>query len=102
MTWIQAIVDRAGAPLTVVGSAAEGSRRNPGAALPIGKSEGERSDIDYLVANLYRAAFAGLADALPAIDRHGMLTGDFDHREGPGIRFRPDEEPEYLPARVPE
>jgi len=43
---IQAVVDEAGEPLWVVGSAAEGARRNVGTDLPIGKGPGTQSDID--------------------------------------------------------
>jgi hypothetical protein len=44
---IQTTVDKAGRPIDVGGSAANGTRRNVGTDLPIGKGEGTKSDIDY-------------------------------------------------------
>lgn len=46
---IQGVVDSAGRPLNVVGSAARGARRGIGSDVPIGKGAGTRSDIDYVV-----------------------------------------------------
>ena len=47
---IRSVVDRAGRPIDVVGSAARGERRGVGSDLPIGEGPGTRSDIDYTTA----------------------------------------------------
>jgi RHS repeat-associated protein len=75
---IQRIVNQAGRPLDVVGSAARGARR-PG------------SDIDYTTANANIPNYTGLANKLPGIDRtHGILRGS---PEGISIRFEPNVPP---------
>lgn len=83
---IQSVVDEAGRPLDVVGSAARGGR-NPA------------SDIDYTTANANHQEFGDLARRLPGIDPdHGLLRGGPDPYEGPSIRFEPGEAPRFVPA----
>jgi len=74
---IQAIANRAGRPIHVVGSAAKGAR-------------GPGSDIDYIVTPSNSAYFdAGLAKQLPGIDSHGILFGHPNTFQGPVITFSP-------------
>jgi hypothetical protein len=73
---IQSVVDAAGRPLEVVGSAAEGVRREIGSKLPFGKGPGTRSDIDYLIPPSSRQHFADVEDNLPDVDPlTGVLLG---------------------------
>lgn len=53
---IQSEINKAGRPLEVVGSAAEGTRRNVGSNLPIGKEVGTRSDIDNFKKKVFRGS----------------------------------------------
>ncbi|MGH7025084.1 MAG: hypothetical protein ACREEB_16060, partial [Caulobacteraceae bacterium] len=83
---IQAVVDSAGRPLDVVGSAARGSR-----------SLG--SDIDYTTGNASYGNFSDLQDQLPEIDpEHGLLRGYADPDIGPSIRFEPGATPYFKPG----
>ena len=95
---IQGVVDRAGRPLEVVGSAARGSRRGVGTDLPMGKGPGTRSDIDYLVPPSSRQYFTGFESQLPSLDpASGIIPGVHNPYIGPAIRF----EPEAIPFLVP-
>jgi hypothetical protein len=74
---IQAVVNRAGRPLCVVGSAAKGARK-PG------------SDIDYLSSGTSLPYFDGLEHLLPGIDpAHGIIPGAPNPFLGPSILFQP-------------
>jgi hypothetical protein len=87
---IQGIVDQAGRPLEVVGSAARG-RRGPG------------SDIDYLVPPGSVRYYQGLEPLLPGIDpSHGIIPGVHNPQLGPAIWFEPNAPAQYIPqARLP-
>jgi len=65
---IQNVVDEAGRPLDVVGSAARGERRNVGGDLPIGNGAGTRSDTDFTTAGSSRGNFNDLEGGLPNTD----------------------------------
>ncbi len=74
---IQQVVNRAGRPLEVVGSAARGART-------------AASDIDYVVPPSSLKYFEGLEQALPKIDmNHGIISGVGNPNMGPVIRFEP-------------
>lgn len=95
---IQSVVDQAGRPLEVVGSAAKGTRRGVGTNLPIGKGPGTKSDIDYLVPPSSMAYYEGLSNKLPSLDpKSGIIPGTHNPGIGPGIRFEPGESPSILP-----
>jgi hypothetical protein len=80
---IQSVVDEAGRPLDVVGSAARGERT-------------ATSDIDYTTANANYDYFEGLQKGLPSIDpEHGLLRG---YPDGPSIRFEPGRQPFFVPG----
>ncbi|GAB3309988.1 RHS repeat domain-containing protein [Luteimonas notoginsengisoli] len=85
---IQSVVNQAGRPLDVVGSAASGTRRGVGTDLPIGKGPGTRSDIDYTTAGSNSGNFDGLQQNLPSLAPHGILQGAPDAGL-PSIRFEP-------------
>ena len=88
---IQGVVNQAGRPLEVVGSAASGTRRGVGTDLPIGKGPGTRSDIDYLAPPSSAQHFNGLQGGLPSIDpATGIVPGVGNSNIGPVIRFEPD------------
>ena len=93
---IQAVVDEAGRPLEVVGSAAEGTRRSPGSGLPLGKGPGTQSDIDYLVPYGSLPYYADLGDKLPNIDQ--IIPGTHNPFIGPAIRFKPGTSPVAIPG----
>jgi hypothetical protein len=96
---IQAVVDEAGRPLEIVGSAARGTRREIGTGLPIGKEAGMRSDIDYLAHPQYHPHFKGLEGGLPSIDpKTGLIPGVHNPFMGPAIRFEPGVSPFYVPG----
>jgi RHS repeat-associated protein len=98
---IQAVVDDAGRPLEVVGSAARGERRNPGTDLPFGKGEGTRSDIDYAIAPSSIEYFndVNAANRLPDVDpHHGLPPSLHSPHDGPSIRFAPGEDPQFIPG----
>lgn len=80
---IQKVVDAAGRPLNVVGSAARGART-------------AASDIDYTTANSSYDYFKVLQNDLPCIGKggHTMLRGA---PEGPSIRFEPGQKPFLIP-----
>jgi len=83
---IQDVVDAAGRPLDVVGSAARGTRD-------------VSSDIDYTTAGANHQEFDGLADSLPGLDPgHGLLKGGQDRDMGPSIRFEPGNDPRFVPG----
>jgi len=83
---IQNVVDQAGRPLDVVGSAARGARQ-------------AGSDIDYTTANSNIENFDGLQEQLPSIDPdHGILRGNADPFDGPSIRFEPGGTPFFTPG----
>ena len=73
---IQAVVNQAGRPLNVVGSAASGTRT----AL---------SDIDYVVSPGSMSYFEGLESQLPGLDVHGIIPGAPNPFIGPSIPFYP-------------
>jgi hypothetical protein len=73
---IQAVVDQAGRPLNVVGSAASGTRT----AL---------SDIDYVVSPGSMPYFDGLESQLPGLDSHGVIPGAPNPFIGPSIPCNP-------------
>jgi len=87
MQQIQAIVDAAGRPLDVVGSAASGTRRGVGTDLPIGKGPGTRSDIDYTAPPSSLPYFRGLQDGLPGAGVPPIFPGGANPVIGPSIRF---------------
>ena len=90
MAQIQRVVDDAGRPLEVVGSAATGTRRGVGTDLPIGKGPGTRSDIDFLVPPSSLEHFRGLTGRLPSLDPgSGVISGIHNPHIGPAIRFEP-------------
>jgi hypothetical protein len=78
---IQAVVNQAGRPLEVVGSAARGART-------------AASDIDYVVPPSSMRHFEGLEGKLPGLDpNHGIIPGVGNPNIGPVIRFEPTEFP---------
>lgn len=90
MGQIQSEVNKAGRPLEVVGSAAEGNRRNVGSNLPIGKGTGTRSDIDYIAPPSSIQYFE--QNKLPSIDPNtGIIPGYGNEHIGPVLRFEPTE-----------
>ncbi len=96
---IQRVVNRAGRPLEVAGSAAKGTRRGIGTKLPIGKGAGTRSDIDYLVPPSSQSYFRDLAHRLPSLDpRSGIINGMHNPYIGPAIRFEPISRPVFVPG----
>jgi hypothetical protein len=96
---IQSVVDAAGRPLEVVGSAAEGVRREIGSKLPFGKGPGTRSDIDYLIPPSSRQHFADFEDNLPDVDPlTGIIPGTHNPFIGPAIRFEPWMPPIFVPG----
>ena len=96
---IQKVVDDAGRPLEVVGSAAKGNRRGIGSELPIGKGNGTKSDIDYISHPTYLKYFNGLQEKLPSIDpKTGIIPGGTNPFIGPGISFEPGTKPTNTPA----
>ena len=100
MQQIQAVVDRAGRPLEVVGSAAQGTRRGIGSGLPVGKGQGTRSDIDYLVAPGSAQHYQSLQRLLPSIEPGaGLIPGTHNPFMGPAIRFEPGSPPQFIPQR---
>ncbi|MBL1220993.1 RHS repeat-associated core domain-containing protein [Chryseobacterium sp. L7] len=85
---IQTEVNKAGRPLEIVGSAAEGNRRNVGSNLPIGKGAGTRSDIDYISPPSSIQYFDQYK--LPSIDPNtGIIPGYGNTNIGPVVRFEP-------------
>ena len=97
---IQRVVDQAGRPLEVVGSAARGGRRGIGTNLPVGKGAGTRSDIDFTTAGSNIGNFRGLEGRLPTPDpQTPILRGSTDPFQGPGIRFEPGTPPRLIPQR---
>jgi hypothetical protein len=95
---IQNVVDEAGRPLEVVGSAARGARRGIGTYLPIGKGAGTRSDIEYLVphGSLPYYETTGLYQNLPDLDR--IIPGIHNPYIGPAVRFEPFADPYFVPG----
>jgi RHS repeat-associated protein len=99
---IQSVVNQAGRPLEVPGSAARGTRRGVGTDLPIGKGYGTRSDIDYLVPPSSGSYFRGLESGLPSLDpRSGIIPGVGNPFIGPVIRFEPGTSPIFIPGVTP-
>ncbi len=91
---IQNVVEEAGRPLTVVGSAAEARRRGVGTNLPIGKGDGTRSDIDFLVSPSSLNYYDNLQNKLPSLDpKSGIILGLHNPFIGPGIIFSPGSTP---------
>lgn len=83
---IQNVVDRAGRPLDVVGSAARGTRA-------------AGSDIDYTTVNANHGNYADVLEDLPEIDTdHWLLRGNADPSDGPAIRFEPGNLPLFIPG----
>jgi RHS repeat-associated protein len=96
---IQRVVDRAGRPLDVVGSAARGKRRGRGADLPIGKGKDGKSDIDYVAPSNSHPYFRDFRENLPDLDpKHGIIPGPPDPHQGPSIRFEPGNKPRFVPG----
>ncbi|MFU8806093.1 MAG: hypothetical protein ACNA8W_19935, partial [Bradymonadaceae bacterium] len=94
------VVDQAGRPLEVVGSASRSERRGVGSDLPVGKGPNTRSDIDYMRPHSSAGYFDGLESLLPAIDpTHPILGGVHNPFMGPGIRFEPGTPPYYVPGK---
>jgi hypothetical protein len=100
---IQRAADATGEDIYVTGSAARGTRRNLdtdlslkgfGTKLPKGQT---RSDIDYAVRSGADEIVDShhLPDADPAFGVRGVAYINLDN--GPAIRFRPGQAPEYLP-----
>jgi hypothetical protein len=74
---IQDVVNQAGRPLEVVGSAARGART-------------AASDIDYVVPPSSWKYFEGLEGKLPGLDpSHGIIPGVGNPNIGPVLRFEP-------------
>jgi hypothetical protein len=74
---IQSVVNEAGRPLEVVGSAARGARA-------------PKSDIDYVIPPSSMRHFEGVQEKLPGIDpKHGIIPGVGNINIGPVIRFEP-------------
>ncbi len=74
---IQSIVNQAGRPIEVVGSAASGTR-------------GPDSDIDYIAPPSSIPYFEPYAEQLPGIDPdHGIIPGTGNSHQGSFIRFEP-------------
>lgn len=86
---IQCVVNDAGRPLDVVGSAARGTRRGVGTSLPIGKGPGTRSDIDYTTPPSSLPYFKGLESKLPSPGDPAIFPGGANPSIGPSIRFEP-------------
>ena len=99
---IQAVVDKAGRPLEVGGSAAMGTRRSVGTKFPIGKGPGTRSDIDYIVPPSSIPNFKDLQHNLPDLDpKTGLIPGTGNPFIGPLIRFEPGlKKPIFIPAKI--
>jgi len=100
---IQEIVNAAGRPLEVIGSAARGERRNAGTNLPLGKDKNERSDIDYIIPYSSKEYYLenGLYELLPDIDpEKGPNFGTHNPFIGPAIRFEPYRNPYFIPQAV--
>ena len=96
---IQSVVEDAGRPLEVGGSAASGLRRGIGSDLPIGKGPGTASDIDYIVPHGSMTYYEGLAERLPGIDPGtGIIPGVGNPYIGPVIRFEPGLTPVFVPG----
>lgn len=94
VTQIQRVVDDAGRPLEVIGSAARAERRNAGTSLPLGKGPGTRSDIDYVAPPGSHPYFKDLQHQLPSIDpKTGVVPGAGNPNIGPVIRFEPNAKP---------
>jgi hypothetical protein len=75
---IQKVVNQAGRPIDVVGSAARGARH-------------AGSDIDYVTHPQHLPHFKGLEGNLPKIDpEHGIVPGAANPYIGPSIRFEPN------------
>lgn len=75
---IQNLVNKAGRPLEIVGSAARGART-------------AASDIDYVIPPSSLKHFEGLEGQLPGIDpSHGIIPGVGSPSMGPVIRFEPN------------
>ena len=84
---IQEVVDEAGRPLDVVGSAASGVRD-------------EKNEIDYVVGPSSIDHYRDLAQKLPSIDPNdGIIPGTHNRHQGPAIRFEPGTRPKYIPGR---
>lgn len=84
---IQDVVDEAGRPIDVVGSAASGVR-------------GGKNEIDYIVGPSSMDFYKGLERKLPSIDPHdGIIPGVHNPHQGPSIRFEPGTRPKYIPGR---
>ena len=92
---IQQVVDEAGRPLYVVGSAARAARRGVGSGLPVGKGLGTCSDIDYLAGPSSLENFLELQGRLPL--NTGIIPGNPNPFMGPAIRFSPGTRPVFIP-----
>jgi hypothetical protein len=74
---IQSVVNEAGRPLEVIGSAARGTRT-------------AGSDIDYVVPPSSLRYYEGLESRLPGVDpEHGIIPGVGNPEIGPVVRFEP-------------
>lgn len=93
---IQNVVDEAGRPLDVVGSAARGERRNVGSDLPIGKGAGSRSDTDFTTAGANRGNFEGLEGRLPNTDPRTPILRGTPESGNPSVRFEPNTPPRMI------
>jgi RHS repeat-associated protein len=79
---IQTVVNEAGRPLEVVGSAARGARRGVGTDLPLGKGPGTRSDIDFVAPPSSHQNFKGLEGGLPSLDpKTGIIPGTLNQKD---------------------
>ncbi|WP_142686752.1 DUF6443 domain-containing protein [Chitinophaga polysaccharea] len=97
---IQTVVNDAGRPLEVGGSAAEGTRRGVGSDLPIGKGPGTKSDIDYIAPPSAMPYFQDVKNALPGLDpKSGIIPGLGNPFIGPLIRFEPGARPVTIPRQ---
>ncbi len=82
---IQKVVNEAGRPIEVVGSAAKGART-------------AASDIDYVAPPSSHPYFQPLQEQLPGVDPgHGIVPGTHNPYIGPAIRFEPGAAPRYIP-----
>jgi hypothetical protein len=83
---IQAVVDREGVVVAVGGSAARGERRNAGTAMPYGKGDSSKSDIDFWFED--PKTFGRVSGQLPGFDGKPLLSFPY-----PGIYFSPGRPP---------
>jgi hypothetical protein len=85
---LQKVVNEAGRPVEIVGSAAKSTRRNVGSNLPVGKGPGTKSDIDILIPSSSKGNFNGLSNQFPK--GSDINVGTANPNIGPSIRIEPN------------